>query len=391
MYLKGVSKNLVGDKKVILHVVGRLDIGGAESRIMDLYHNIDKEKVQFVFCQHTTDRCAYEDEIKSMGGKVYYIPRFRIINFFSYKRAWQRFFEEHAEIDVVHGHMTSTASIYLPIAKRNGVSVTIAHARSAGTDRGLKGIATKIMRKKLWKKTDVMIACSMLAGRAVFGEQAMQQGKVRLFPNAIEVERFAYDAGIRKEVREKLKLQNSFVLGHVGRFSPVKNHEYLLKILKECIKLEEKQQLPQIKLMLLGDGELRENTERLANQMGIASRVLFLGNRRDIYRYYQAMDFFLLPSFYEGLPGTAIEAQASGLPGIISDTITHEAVITERFTQKDISTTARVWAEEIIRYMPAESMGRKGYEEKVRKAGFDVKEQVVRMQKFYLCGEWEDA
>ncbi len=382
---------MIENKKIVLHVVGRLDIGGAESRIMDLYHNMDRDKVQFIFCQHTTDRCAYEEEVERLGGIVYHIPRFKIINYFSYKKAWEQFFCEHTEIDIVHGHMTSTASIYLPIAKKHGIPMAVAHARSAGTDRGLKGIATKILRKSLWKKCDHMLACSALAGDAVFGKKAMKEGRVRLFPNAIEVDRFAFDAEVRDKLRKKLDLENKFVIGHVGRFSPVKNHKYLLQILKECIKLEERDKLPRIELMLLGDGELKEKTEQLAEQMGIASRVLFMGNRKEIYQYYQAMDFFLLPSFYEGLPGTAVEAQASGLFGIISDTITQETVVTERFIRKSISQSAESWAVEVTKNIMLGGEERGGYADKVKAAGFDVKKQAKRMEKFYLSNKWEEA
>ena len=127
---------------IVLHVVGRMDRGGAESRIMDLYRNIDRDKVQFHFVQHTKDRCAFEDEVERLGGKVYSVPRFNVKNYFSYKKAWQDLFREHPEIAVVQGHMTSTAAIYLPIAKKAGVAITIAHARSAGVDPGLKGMMT---------------------------------------------------------------------------------------------------------------------------------------------------------------------------------------------------------------------------------------------------------
>jgi len=156
---------------IVLHVVGRLDIGGAESRIMDMYRHIDREKVQFAFCQHTTDRCAFEDEIESLGGKVYHVPRFNVKNYFSYKKAWSDFFKQHPEIKVVHGHMTSTAAIYLPIAKKAGIEITIAHARSAGVDPGLKGYVTRFLRRNLYKKCDYRFTCSKIAGDSVFGDQ----------------------------------------------------------------------------------------------------------------------------------------------------------------------------------------------------------------------------
>lgn len=388
---------------IILHVVGRLDRGGAESRIMDLYRQMDRDKVQFYFAQHTADRCAFAEEIETLGGRIFTLPRFKVANIRSYKKAWKKLFKSHPEIKMVQGHMTSTASIYLPIAKRAGIEKTIAHARSAGVEPGLKGWLTRLMRKNLWKKCDYCFTCSHLAGEVVFGKQAMSEGKVYIIPNAIEVEKFAFDEKVRKELRYELGLEGCFVLGHVGRFCGVKNHFYLLDILEEGIALERKMELPRLVLLLLGEGELEEKVRQSAAEKGISSRVYFLGNQKDVYRYYQAMDYFLLPSFYEGLPGTAIEAQASGLPGILSDTVTREAVITDLLKRLSIRGAAAKWAEIIADYAAGKMDGDieenlinerrigTGYAEQVKAAGYEVKDQADRLQRFYLEGEEENV
>ena len=386
---------------IVLHVVGRLDIGGAESRIMDLYRNIDREKVQFHFMQHTSDKCAFEEEVLSLGGKVYHVPRFNVKNYFEYKKAWKEFFAVHPEIKVVHGHMTSTAAIYLPIAKKAGVQVTIAHARSAGVDPGIKGKITNFLRRNLYKKCDYRFTCSKLAGEAVFGNQKEEKRKAKFIPNAIEVDKFAFDIETRVSVRQELGIADKYVIGHVGRFAPMKNHIYMLEILEQCIKIEKEKNLSETVMMFLGDGPLKEEIQQKAAEKGIASRILFMGNKVDVYRYYQAMDYFLLPSFYEGLPGTAIEAQASGLPGIISDAVTEEAVVTDLMQMRSVKEDARVWAEEIMIESQKYWMARKGmcvekqdsvikargsYAEIVKKAAFDVIEQAKRMEEFYLTG-----
>ena len=393
---------------IILHVVGRLDIGGAESRIMDLYRHIDREKVQFHFMQHTKDRCAYEEEVESLGGKVYHVPRFNVKNYVTYKRAWENFFKEHPEIKAVHGHMTSTAAIYLPIAKRAGVEITIAHARSAGVDPGLKGYMTKFLRRNLYQKCDYRFTCSELAGEAVFGDQNVRERKAHFIPNAIDVDKFRFDKETREQIRYELGIEDKFVIGHVGRFGAMKNHKYMLQILEQCIKIEKEKKLPQTVMMFLGDGELKEEIREQAIAQGISSRVLFMGNKRDVYRYYQAMDYFLLPSFYEGLPGTAIEAQASGLCGILSDTITKEAVVSDLLQLRSIQEKPIVWAEEIMtvssnyvlsgrgEWQTEDTADRKdfitrkrsNYADVVKKASFDVKEQAKKMQEFYLTGEF---
>lgn len=370
--------------KIVLHVVGRLDIGGAESRIMDLYRNIDREKVQFHFVQHTKDRCAFEEEVERLGGKVYHVPRFNVKNYFSYKKAWKDFFRAHPEIQVVQGHMTSTAAIYLPIAKKAGVKVTIAHARSAGVDPGLKGKLTRFLRRNLYKKCDYRFTCSEMAGESVFGDQHQILRKAVFIPNAIEVDKFKFDEETRNQIRYELGLKDKFVIGHVGRFSHMKNHKYMLQILKQCVEIEKEKRLPETVLMFLGDGELREEMMQQAAAMGISSRVLFMGNKRDVYRYYQIMDYFLLPSLYEGLPGTAIEAQASGLPGIMSDTVTREAVVTDLLQVRSIKEEPKIWAEEIMKRPLVE---RSFYAQAVKQASFDVKEQAKRMQEFYLTGK----
>lgn len=369
---------------IVLHVVGRLDIGGAESRIMDMYRNIDREKVQFYFMQHTKDRCAFEDEVESLGGKVYHVPRFNVKNYVTYKKAWRDFFKAHPEIKVVQGHMTSTAAIYLPIAKKAGVEITIAHARSAGVDPGIKGKLTRFLRKDLYQRCDYRFTCSQLAGEAVFGDQNQASRKATFIPNAIEVDKFKFDEETRNQIRYELGITERFVIGHVGRFSHMKNHKYMLQILKQCIRIEKEKNLPEVMLMFLGDGEMKEEIMEQAVAMGISSRVFFMGNKRDVYRYYQVMDYFLLPSLYEGLPGTAMEAQASGLPGIMSDTITKEAVVTDLLQMRSIKENPAVWAEEIMK-MPL--VDRASYAQAVKQASFDVKEQAKRMQEFYLTGE----
>ena len=375
----------------MLHVVGRMDIGGAESRIMDLYRRIDRRKVQFWFMQHTEDHCAYEEEIKRLGGRVYSVPRFRVVNLMAYRRAWKAFFKAHPEVRIVHGHMTSTAGIYLPIARHRGHCYTIAHARSAGVDPGLKGVLTRLMRMGLWKKCDTCFTCSAPAGEAVFGKTAMEKGKVQFFPNAIETDRFRFEEADRFAVREELGLQGTFVLGHVGRFSPVKNHGFLLEVLKNCFLKEQDQAMGKTVLLLLGEGSLKEAVMRQAEDMGLSSRVVFAGNRTDVYRYYAAMDVFLLPSLYEGLPGTAIEAQACGLPGILSDRVTEEALITDLLVQRSISQpsegeAAARWAEEIFRIRKANGntspQSRRAYAEKVKEQGYDALSQARWLQEF---------
>ena len=360
----------------VLHVFGKLNRGGAESRVMDLYRNMDCTKVQFDFMQHTTRVCDFQPEIEQLGGKVYHVPPFRFWNYFFYCKAWKEFIKKHPEIRIVHGHMTSTASIYLPIAHKKGV-FTIAHSRNAGVDKGIKGKLTKFLRRNLKEKCDRCFACSKLAGEAVFGKEAMEQGNVTIIPNAIDAARFTFDPEVRKQKREELHIQpQEFLIGEVGRFDPQKNQKYAVEILAEC----RKKNFP-AKLILIGEGPLMETVRQQVEELRLQEYVIFTGLQKNVVPFYQAMDFFLLPSFYEGLPGVAVEAQASGLRGILSDAITTETAMTSLMEFQSVQEPARVWADRI---MACGHYERQNMLKQMQETGFDVKNLANRLQDFYL-------
>ncbi len=362
----------------ILQVIGTTNLGGAESRIMDLYRHIDREKIQFDFLVHTDKPGFFAEEINGLGGHIYRLPAYRVYNQNKYIAACRRFFKEHHDFAAVHGHMTSTASIYLPIAKRAGIPVTIAHARSAGVDGGLKGMATKLLRRNLSKKTDIMLSCSTPAAEAVFGKSETREGRVMILPNAIDTDLFAYQTEQRQQIREKYHLDGQFVIGHVGRFHFAKNHAYLLDTFCEIVKKE-----PDSKLLLLGDGPLREEMEQRAEALEISDKVLFLGNQSPVAPYYQAMDAFVFPSRFEGMPGTVVEAQAAGLPCFVSDTVTKEVKACDLVSFLPINIEPEKWAEEVLAVQNKE---RNSGSEQMKKAGFDVKEEVKKYENFYLTG-----
>ena len=374
--IKGNKKTEQNEILHVLHVFGKLNRGGAESRVMDLYRNVDRTKVQFDFMQHTTRVCDFQPEIEQLGGKVYHVPPFRFWNYFSYCKAWKQFIREHPEIRIVHGHMTSTASIYLPIVHKKGV-FTIAHSRNAGVDKGIKGKLTKFLRRNLTEKCDRCFACSKLAGEAVFGKEAMEQGNVTIIPNAIDAARFTFDPEVRKQKREELHIQpEEFLIGEVGRFDPQKNQKYAVEILAEC----RKKNFP-AKLILIGEGPLMETVRQQVEELQLQEYVIFTGLQKNVVPFYQAMDFFLLPSFYEGLPGVAVEAQASGLRGILSDAITTETAMTSLMEFRNVQEPAEVWADRI---MACGHYERQNTLKEMQEAGFDVKNLAKRLQDFYL-------
>lgn len=384
----------------VLHVLGGVGLGGAESRIMDLYRQMDRDKIQFDFLVHSEamNRCKseainrrtgrkvrertpqfYDEEILSMGGHIYVLPKFKVYNYFFYRKAVRKFFAEHKEFRVVQGHMTSTAGIYLPIARKAGVPITVAHARNAGVVKGLKGAATRFFRHGLVQKADFCFACSQLAGQDVFGKEAVHAGMVKIIHNAIDVRRFTYDAGVRAEVQKQLGISGKLVLGHVGRFEYQKNHPYLLEVFAAVCR-----ERPDAVLLLLGEGAARPAMEERCRQLGIAGQVKFMGNRKDAERYYQAMDIFLLPSFFEGLPGVLVEAQAAGLKCFVSDTVTREAKATDLVTYLSIAQPAENWAKEILERADYE---RRDTSQELTAAGFNVYTQAGGYSLFYEKGD----
>ena len=365
----------------ILHVLGSTNLGGAESRIMDLYRHIDREKIQFDFLVHSTKEGFFEPEIRQMGGNIYYLPSFRVYNYLNYKSACRDFFTEHNEFAVVQGHMTSTASIYLPQAKKAGIPITIAHARSAGVDAGIKGFITKLLRKNLYRKCDYMFACSDLAARAVFGDKRFEEGKTVFIPNAVDTKEFAPDEIMRKEIRELYKLESSFVIGHVGRFHYAKNHEFLLEVFAEI-----RQKKADAKLFLLGDGPRRKEMETKARELGVDKDVIFAGNKNPVAPYYQAFDAFLFPSRFEGMPGTVVEAQAAGLPCLISDSVTAQVKVTELVAFLPLEKSAEEWAEEFAHHVK-NCKANVGVQIDLSKTNYDVNCQVKCYEQFYLTGD----
>lgn len=391
----------MGEAVRVLHVLGNTNLGGAESRIMDLYRHTDRNRVQFDFLVHSGEEGFYEKEIRELGGRIFRVPRFRIYNYFSYRKALKEFFQEHHEFALVQGHMTSTAAIYLPIAKKAGVKKTAAHARSAGVDKGLKGTMTRFLRRNLADKADYLFTCSELAGISVYGEKAVQEGKTIFIPNAIDCAGFTFDPEKRKKMREELGLTDAIIIGHVGRFHYAKNHEYLLRVFAELCRMSagagdstaETGADQKYHLILLGEGPLMEDTRKLAEELGVVDRVHFLGNHKNIADYYQAMDYFVYPSRYEGMPGTIVEAQASGLPCLMSDTICREVIATELVETMSIEKEPKVWAEVLQRRMDAlvsKQENREKYAAKMAAAGFDVQAQAERMMRFYESGRWEN-
>jgi glycosyltransferase involved in cell wall biosynthesis len=357
----------------ILHVFGRLDSGGAESRTMDIYRAIDKSRVQFDFAIHTVDKCFFTDEVNSLGGKIFSFPRFNGKNYFQYKNAWKLFFKEHPEYKIVHGHQTNTGFIYLYEAKKNNVPVRIAHSRNSNKENVIKKYICKMSRVFATH----LFAVSKLAGMSEFGENAVTNGDVKILPNAIEAKKYSYNHVVRKEKRNELGLKDEFTICHIGRFHPQKNHEFLLAIFKRICET-----YSDAKLIMIGDGVLKSDIEKQISRMDMKNSVMMVGIRSDVPALLQAMDVLLFPSLFEGLPGVVLEAQAAGLPCIISDTITDEVRITDLVEYVSLEKSPEYWAGKVLDLI--NNSDRRNTYNEIVKAGYDIEMVAMWYEEFYL-------
>lgn len=367
----------------VLQVVGRMDRGGIETLIMNIYRNIDRNKVQFDFLTHYGREADYNEEIRSLGGKIYDMPKIKSTRktyyhkFFEYVIALNDFFKKHNEYNVLHGHMTNTATIYMPIAKKYGIKNCIAHSHLTQARHGLTGIVTNILQMPLEYLATDYFSCSEMAAEWLFSKKAVEKGKVSILKNAIDSMQYAYNSETRINYRKCLNIENKFTLGHVGRFFHQKNHEFLIDIMYEVVKLE-----PNAMLLLVGDGELRKSCEDKVNQLNLTHNVQFLGVRSDVNNIMQAMDVFVMPSHFEGLPVVGIEAQASGLKCVFSEGITREVDITGLVDFLNLSDGPQKWAEKILLYK--DQCNRKNVRELIQKSGYDISVTSKWIQEFYM-------
>lgn len=360
----------------ILQMMAVLELGGSQSMVMNLYRAIDKDKVQFDFIVDHPDKNDWRKEIKAMGGRVYDFPRFTGKNFFKIKKAWSDFFSNHKEYNILHTHSRSYASIYIPIAKRHGL-VTIAHSHSTSNGRGAISLAKDIMQLPIRYQADYLFACSQTAGEWLFGKRAMRSAKFWIIPNAIDCRQFIFNPVIRGRIRKELGADNDFLIGHVGRMVPPKNHLFLLEIFAEVRNARE-----DAKLILIGDGELRPLIEAKARDMGINEAVLFLGPKQNVSDYYQAMDCFVFPSLWEGLGITVIEAQVSGLPCIVSENVPRAVDVVDGLVRRlDLDSGMRAWAEVLKNLKTSD---RHSHLDEMMRSGYDISGSAAEMQEFYL-------
>lgn len=357
----------------VLQVVTHMNRGGLETMLMNYYRSIDRKQFQFDFLTHRPYDGDYGDEIKRMGGKIYHLP---VLNPFSisYKKQLRQFFESHPEYQIVHVHQDCLSGVILKVAKDCGVKVRIAHSHSSNQNKDMKYPLKLLFRRSIAQYATTLMACGKDAGSWMFCGAHFQ-----VVNNAIDTESYTFDFIKRVRMRMQLGIDKDvLVLGHVGSFTPPKNHLFLVDIFQQVKRL-----IPRSRLLLVGNdvGDSASEVKEKVKTLGLEDSVIFTGIRSDVADLMQSMDVFVFPSNYEGLPMTMVEAQASGLPCLISDKVPIECKMTDLVQQIPLAVGAEVWAKKSI--AAAKETVREDTSEQIKAAGFDIAENAKWLQDFY--------
>ena len=369
----------------VLHVVGVMNRGGVETLIMNLYRKIDREKIQFDFLTHHDVEGAYDNEIKSLGGRIYTVPYGIKTLHFRYIKALRRFFKEHTEYKIIHSHMSDAAGIIAKVGKEFNIPVRIAHSHISNPNHSVfqKIYLQGYSRRLINSNCTHCFACSDEAGKYLFKNRIVNRD-YSIIKNAIDLEKF-YPNKDKKE--DKLFLTNDLdkvLIGHVGRFEKQKNHEFLIDIFFEFNKI-----VPNSELFLIGGGALGDEgtktmIEKKVFNLGLTNKVKFLGVRNDVDKIMKALDLFVFPSLYEGLPLTLVEAESTGVSCIVSDTITKEIDLgLKNFKFANIN-DIEDWIKKMLQLLSINDIDRKECNTTVKNAGYDINDLVDKLQSFYL-------
>jgi glycosyltransferase involved in cell wall biosynthesis len=348
----------------VLQVATIMNRGGLETMLMNYYRNIDRNKIQFDFMVHRSEKGHYDDEILRLGGKIYRMPSIRPGNYRLYFKKLTEFFAEHSDYRVVHSHINENSSFVLRAAKKAGVPCRIAHSHLSDLGIDVKLPFRLYARFTMRDYPNHYFACSEKAGQWLFGQRLSYSKEIKVLNNAVNVEEFKPNSTIRKRIRAELNAKdNQLVVGHIGRFNKQKNHDFLIDIFKA---LHDKN--PNSLLVMAGEGYLIPSIKEKVERLGLWPHVKFLGVRSDIAQLMQGFDVFLFPSLFEGLPVVLVEAQAAGLSCIVSDTITKETDVSGQLDFVSLRESTEFWADRILK-VPHEHVDTSGL---LRENGYDT-------------------
>lgn len=358
----------------ILHVCTTMNMGGAETMLMNYYRHIDTALLQFDFLLHREEQGFYEAEILRRGGRIHRLPALTLRSAPGYPGHIRHFLREHPEYDCIHIHSSGVAFFVARAAHRLGRKVIIQHAHACARDcydlttpiRFFCKIATR-------RYLTHFFGCGTQAAAWLFGRANAAQAII--LPNAIETERFRYSPAIRTEQRKKYGWENNWVIGNVARFCPQKNHFRMLRIFAAVLR-----RAPHAILVLVAEKMgYYEELRAAAEQMGLSKHIVFTGGRQDVAELLQAFDVFLFPSLFEGLSVAMVEAQAAGLHIVTSDGVARESALCEELVDfVPLARTDEDWAEFILR-----PYNRQDTHDRICRKGYDIAENARLLTSFY--------
>jgi len=361
----------------VLQIVTQMNRGGLENFVMNVFRKINRSKIQFDFLCHRMNKGDFDDEIISLGGRIYRINPLSMRNLTGYYRSLDKFFSEHKDYRIVHSHINAMSTPVLRSAFRNQVSVRIAHSHTSSSKPDLKLPVRTIYKLFIKRYATNCFACSQKASEWLFGKKAQSKAQIRIIHNAVDVNLYSYNSVTRQRLRADLSLQNKFIVGHVGNFIYPKNHSFLVDIFEKIIKLN-----PDAYMVLVGEGNMQKSIVEKCIKMNLSDKVLFTGKVPNVNEYLQAFDVFVFPSFFEGLPLTVVEAQAAALPCFVSDAISDEVQITGLVHMLSLSQGAEVWANSILEGHNGHE--RKDVSEEILEKGYDSVIVAKELEDFYL-------
>jgi glycosyltransferase involved in cell wall biosynthesis len=359
----------------VLHLFTILNRGGAETNVMNYYRKLDKSKFQFDFVVHREEKGAYEDEILALGGKIFRFSNIHPLKLRSYKQQIRQFFEEH-HYSIIHGQCSELGYFFYKEAYNRGVPVIIAHGHSSNPKLDLKLILRNFLKVRMRSYINNYFSCGNDASIWLFGEKLAV--KAFVMKNAIDTIKFAFRYSESLKIKKKINADDTKNIVHVGNFTEPKNHQFLIAVFNELLQKDCNQ-----KLFLVGDGGLKFQIQEKVKKLGIEQKVIFLGSRNDVNELLQAMDVFLFPSLFEGLPVSLVEAQASGIQCVISDGIPKEAIlIPENVTVISLEESAVQWANKIH---VLNQFDKKDVSQRIIDEGYDIDANVRILEEKYTA------
>lgn len=370
-------------KVKVLLFVDRMRHGGIQQFLVENVKHMDKTKVNIdVLTLDDGETYPLEQAIQDAGATYYKLKGIWInkpTDYFKYAKAIDKFFTIHNDYKVIHMNASSKNFILLKYAKKHHIPVRIAHSHNIDfqTKNPIKKLIGNLLKIPMKKYATDYFACSYLAGEWLFGKKNVENGKVKVIHNAVDYKNFKYDEKIRKEMRQEFNISEKEILfGHVGRFTNQKNHTFLIDIFNEI-----HQQNKHTKLIMVGIGEKEQEIKDKVKMLNLEACVVFAGFRKDVNKIMQAMDVFLLPSLYEGLPVVGVEAQAAGLPCFTSkDVVTKEVQITKAMNFISLDKNAKEWANIILN----SDLSRKDTKKELKEAGYFIEDSAKELVDFYL-------